>query len=96
MAVSERRGGTRIETGTVHPKDAVVLSRLAYIATSDFPLGRSSVQERPEEELLSKNLLKMYPLLHSTRAFLTIRIYSRSSPASFYRHLTFRKLHSIM
>lgn len=50
MAVSERRGSTRIETGTVHPKNVVVLSRLAYIATSDFPLGRSSVQERPEEE----------------------------------------------
>lgn len=91
MAVSEWRRGTRIETGTVHPKDAVVLSRLAYIATSDFPLGRSSVQERPEEEPRApKNLLKMYPLLHSTRAFLTIRIYSRSSPASFYRHLTFQ------
>lgn len=84
--------GTRIETGIVHPKDAIVLSRLAYIATSDFPLGRSSVQERPEEnrELLPKNLLKLRPLLHSARAFLTIRIFSRSFP-SFHRHLTFQE-----
>lgn len=50
MAVSESRGGTRIEIGTVHPEDPVVLSQLAYIATSDFPLDRSSVRERPEEE----------------------------------------------
>lgn len=50
MAVSEWHGGARIETGTVHPENAVVLSRLAYIATSDFPLGRSSVRERPEEK----------------------------------------------
>lgn len=77
MVVSEWRGGTWIEIGTVHPEDAVVLSRLAYIATSDFPLGRSSVRKgaasfyrrifscRPS---LTRSAIPL--LLNSARAFL--------------------------
>jgi len=97
MAVSEWHGGTRIETGTVHP-DAIALSRLAYIATSDFPLGRSSVRGSPEEKpraSIEEPPRVAYALADVSAlgfsAFLTIRIFLRSSPSLFHCHLTFLK-----
>ena len=83
MAVSEWRGDIRIETGTVHPEDVVALSRLACIATSDFPLGRSSEKSRefPPKNflvtLIAYVLADISAFAFRTRFSLTIRIFPR-------------------